>query len=90
MTTEPLTPYDTGVRLEPNPWPVQPRNLSKPDLGAEERDRYGRVDFDNDAGETVASVLAKRGPLGPILQVTDWSGTLTLKFGGTEITVPSQ
>lgn len=81
---EPIkTPYDTGVRLEPKPWHVQPANLSD----FEEADRYGRVDFDNDAGETVAQVLAQRGPSGPILTVTDWSEWLTIKYGDTEIKI---
>lgn len=51
-----LTPYDTGARLEPKPWHVQPLNLPKP----EEADRYGRVDFDNDAGETVLTARIER------------------------------
>lgn len=56
---KPLTPYDTGERLEPKVWVVggisgheYPR-LSEPD-------DYGRVDFDDDAGTTVATVYAKR------------------------------
>lgn len=77
------TPYDTGIRLEPKPWHVQPANL--PDF--KEADRYGRVDFDNDASETVLQVMAQRGPLGPILHIPDYSGTLTIKYGDTEITV---
>lgn len=81
-----LTPYDRGIRLEPKPWHVQPANL--PDF--EEADRYGRVDFDNDASETVLQVMAQRGPLGPILHITDYSETLTIKFGDSEITVAPQ
>ncbi len=51
-----LTPYDTGDRLEPKPWHVQPLNL--PD--ADEAARYGRVDFDNDSGETVLTAWVER------------------------------
>jgi DNA-directed RNA polymerase subunit L len=51
-----LTPYDTGDRLEPKPWHVQPLNLPSP----EEADRYGRVDFDNDSGETVLTACIER------------------------------
>lgn len=82
---EPIqTPYDTGERLEPKPWHVQPRNL--PDF--EEADRYGRVDFENDASETVLTVLAKRGPSGPVLEITDYSDSLTIKFGNNELKLP--
>ncbi|MEO3931398.1 hypothetical protein WMO79_01105 [Micrococcaceae bacterium Sec7.4] len=51
-----LTPYDTGDRLEPKPWHVQPRNLPRED----EADRYGKVDFENDAGETVLTARVER------------------------------
>ncbi len=49
MTASLLTPYDTGARLEPQPWP--------PD---DDPDRYGRVDFDDDESATVLSVYAER------------------------------
>jgi hypothetical protein len=44
-----LTPYDTGSRLEPKPWHVQPRNLPRDPAEAH---RYGKVDFDDDEGAT--------------------------------------
>lgn len=44
-----LTPYDTGSRLEPKPWQVQPRNLLQDPAEAH---RYGKVDFDDDEGAT--------------------------------------
>lgn len=78
-----LTPYDAGARLEPKPWHVQSFNLP----GQEEADRYGRVDFDTDEGATALSVMAEPGPSGPVLHLADWSGTLTIKYGDTEITV---
>jgi hypothetical protein len=51
-----LTPYDTGDRLEPQPWQVQPRNL--PD--AEEAARYGKVDFDNEESATFLTAYVER------------------------------
>lgn len=51
-----LTPYDKGTRLQPMPWHVQPRNLPDP----EEADRYGKVDFDDDEGSTVATLWIER------------------------------
>lgn len=51
-----LTPYDTGARLEPQPWHVQPRNLPNPG----EADRYGKVDFDDDEGATALTVHVQR------------------------------
>lgn len=51
-TNTALTPYDTGERLEPRPWQVQNRNLPDPD----ERNRYGRVDFDDDEAATQVTV----------------------------------
>lgn len=52
-----LTPYDKGDRLEPKPWHVQPRNLEKDPA---EANRYGKVDFDNDSGETVLTARVER------------------------------
>lgn len=48
-----LTPYDTGARLEPYHWPVN-----------DDPDRYGRVDFDDDEGTTIASAYVQRLPSG--------------------------
>ena len=50
------TPYDTGKRSEPKPWHVQPRNLPDP----EELDRYGKVDFEDDAGGTLATLYIEK------------------------------
>lgn len=50
---QPLTPYDLGATLEPKPW-------ATPSL--EHRDDFGKVDFDNEAGETVLTTqIIKRG-----------------------------
>lgn len=48
-----LTPYDIGARLEPQVWHTD----SDPD-------RYGRVDFDDDEGATIASAYVQRLPSG--------------------------
>lgn len=48
-----LTPYDTGTRLEPQLWPLN-----------DEPDRYGRVDFDDDEGATIASAYVQRLHIG--------------------------
>jgi hypothetical protein len=52
-----LTPYDTGTRLEPKPWHVQPRNLPQDPAEAH---RYGKVDFDDDEGATRLTVHVAR------------------------------
>lgn len=51
-----LTPYDTGARLEPRVWVHE--NVTSPNGEARpaEPGDYGRVDFDNDEGATVASL----------------------------------
>lgn len=41
-----LTPYDTGARAEPHAW--RPR--------VDDPDSYGKVDFEDDASQTVATV----------------------------------
>lgn len=50
MTTRRLTPYDTGDRLEPNPW----------GLVALDPNRCGLVDFDDEEGTTAFTVVGKR------------------------------
>lgn len=49
-TNQDLTPYDTGDRAEPTVW----------GLDGGDRDRYGRVDFDDDEGSTVATIYLER------------------------------
>lgn len=61
-----LSPYDTGAVLEPRPWHVQPLNLPSP----EETERYGRVDFDDDEGQTIFTVRAVRVSNGYSLEIT--------------------
>lgn len=58
------TPYDTGERLEPQPW-VSNTDLARERAGlTKDADRFGRVDFDNDEGRTVLTVWVERTELG--------------------------
>lgn len=50
-----LTPYDTGVRLEPLTWSVDRTSTDPAQL-----DRFGRVDFTDDEGATVLNVHVER------------------------------
>ncbi len=55
-----LTPYDTGTRAEPRPW-VNPDGSAGSDRSRKaEPDDYGRVDFDDDSGSTLATVRVER------------------------------
>jgi len=55
-----LTPYDTGERAEPRPW-VNPDGSAGSDGSRQaEPDDYGRVDFDDDSGSTLATVRVER------------------------------
>ena len=68
-----LTPYDTGERAEPHVWPVDPTD----------HDGYGLVDFDNDEGTTVATVVVRRDESGGyVLEVTGHGPDLTVKDCG--------
>ena len=46
-----LTPYDTGKRAEPHTWVTSTAGLT-----ATNEDDFGKVDFDNDEGNTVATI----------------------------------
>lgn len=80
-----LTPYDTGARLEPQPWHVQPRNLPSPGEAA----RYGKVDFDDEEGATVLTAHVERNDdKGYTLQVdvhSDTAPSLKLSADGQEV-----
>jgi hypothetical protein len=52
----PLTPYDTGARMQPQVW-VLPDRRRPEEFDA---DRYGKVDFEDDAGTTIATVHGER------------------------------
>lgn len=59
---QPITPYDSGYRLEPHLWPT---------AGAEAADGYGRVDFENENGETVFTLYAQKTETGYIIRADD-------------------
>lgn len=64
-----LTPYDTGARLEPAVW-VHGK-VTSPDGRAREAVAadYGRVDFDNDEGATIATLYIEPAESGFALHV---------------------
>lgn len=63
-----LTPYDTGERLEPVVWPL---HWTRPRPTQEDLDCYGRVDFDDDSGQTLVTVHARRAEDGTYELVVD-------------------
>lgn len=68
-----LTPYDTGARLEPRLWPVA--TLRQTGIRRETGDpesHYGKVDFDNDFGETVFTAWVEQTPGGYTLVVDQY------------------
>lgn len=54
-----LTPYDTGKRSQPKVWTSAHRDTE---------DDYGKVDFDDDAGGTVATLYIEKGDDGYALR----------------------
>lgn len=69
MADTTLTPYDTGDRLEPHPW-LRTAEQGRDPRTAEPQD-FGRVDFDDEEGRTVATVYVTRTPDGYALHVVD-------------------
>ena len=64
------TPYVTGERLRPRPWPVGPS------------ESYGKVDFDDGEGRTLFTVYVQRGPgEGYVLHLEHLA--VPLRVGGT-------
>lgn len=51
-----LTPYDTGERLEPSVWVTPDRRRPE----EYDRDRYGKVDFNDDTDTTIGTVYGER------------------------------
>lgn len=71
--TEGLTPYDTGERLEPRPWPLI------------HRDHFGLVDFDDDEGATAFTVVGKRfddGSPGLLLSISTGASAPSIEVDG--------
>lgn len=52
----PLTPYDTGERLEPSVWVTPDRRRPE----EHDHDRYGKVDFNDDTDTTIGTVHGER------------------------------
>ena len=52
-----LSPYDTGVRCEAKPWLPYGTKVTE----ATPAENFGKVDFDDDEGHTVAVVHLERG-----------------------------
>lgn len=74
-----LTPYDTGERAEPYVWLVPYTDqVNQPPLTEDEqRDRYGKVDFEDENGEMVATVWIERLSTGAYaVHVQAWDPTL--------------
>lgn len=73
-----MTPYDTGDRLEPHPWPL------------ESDDHYGLVDLDNDESATVFTVLGKKpddGAPGYLLSINTYSEDTAVEIDGDRVLV---
>lgn len=65
-----VSPYNEGWRLEPKPWVkngIAGQENPRPATG----DDYGRVDFDNEAGETVVTVWIQKTEAGYILRAEE-------------------
>jgi hypothetical protein len=67
-----LTPYDTGDRLEPQPWGK-----------GVEHEHYGKVDFEDDESKTVATVHIESTPTGYRL-VIECDYELAISVNGEE------
>lgn len=80
MKQQIITPYDTGERLEPKAWHVQPRNLPS----EEEAERYGRVDFDDDEGRTVLTAHVERAPTGYAVHIENATEPVTVTIAAAE------
>lgn len=54
--TQPLSPYDTGKRCEPKSWIPYGTKVSE----ITPAENFGKVDFEDDCGDTVVVVLVER------------------------------
>lgn len=77
--SERLTPYDTGERLEPHVWVKGEMARSGGLPRRVIRDDYGRVDFENEEGSTVLTVLVERVADGYVLRVDNLSEPLAVE-----------
>lgn len=69
---EQVSPYDSGYRLEPRPRVID-GIVGEENPRPAEADDYGRVDFDNEFGETVLTVRVQRTEQGYIVRVDEQS-----------------
>ncbi|WP_181273587.1 hypothetical protein [Brevibacterium oceani] len=56
MAQQTLTPYDTGERCEPKPWLPYGTEVTE----ATPAENFGKVDFDDDSGETDCTIYVER------------------------------
>lgn len=83
MTTT-LTPYDTGDRAEPSTWTPSNSHLysmpvdDRARILAHHGDDFGKVDFDNPEGQTIATVWATPTVDGWTLHIIEHAATLAL------------
>ena len=76
--TPSLTPYDTGDRLEPQPWRLT------------DNDHYGYVDLDDDESATVFTLVGKRyddGSQGYLLSVSTYCDDSAVEIDGDRVLV---
>ena len=80
----PLTPYDTGKRAEPKPWPKLENTPGWTPIGSKlEEDRYGKVDFDDDGGSTIATIYIERDEHGRnVVHITQFADDLAVMVHG--------
>lgn len=67
MSTTYLSPYDTGKRAEPKPWLHESKGAvaeMAPIARELAEDQFGRVDFEDNAGETLVTVWIELGETG--------------------------
>lgn len=74
ITERYLSPYDTGKRYEPNPWALPPSRADLEEMPpmalALEEARFGKVDFDDENGDTGFTVWVERNERGiPVVHV---------------------
>ena len=71
---QPLTPYDTGDRLEPHPWVRSTSVAPMPRLtetGLVTPDDFGRVDFDDEESRSVLGLYVERTDHGYVLHLNN-------------------
>ncbi|UVG34337.1 hypothetical protein SEA_GRASSBOY_80 [Microbacterium phage Grassboy] len=80
-----LTPYDRGVRGEPKVWPHVTRKdlewMSPIELELEE-DRFGKVDFDDDESNHVATIWLENAGDGYVVHIAGMDDVRIEVHGG--------